>query len=143
MVSIGEARAQTLRSLVQLIVDYSEVVIEEWEAAYQHHHKAAFDTPHAAPHLPSHQLDEAQRIIYGACGMVVDLVQDPRMRLFKLSTSFALAQAFDTTIRVGVPDLLARAHGTGGLPLSELSKRSGIDKNKLGLFSNWFFQHRY
>lgn len=136
MVGVGdlETKVQTLRSLVQLLVDYSEVVIEEWEAEQQPHCDAAFDTPHTVPPLPSRQLYEAQRVVRGACGMVIDLVQDPRTRLLELSTSLGLAQAFDTTVRAGVPDLLASADESGGLPLTELSTRSGVDERELGSF---------
>ena len=133
--------AQTLRSLIQLLVDYSEVVIENWEAVDQQ--DVSSDEPNLTPGLPSRQLYEAQRVIRGACGMVGNLVQDPRMRLVELSTSFALAQAFETTVRAGVPDLLASTDESGGLPLTELSERSGVDEKKLGLFSRSSREHAY
>lgn len=128
------SKAETLRSLISLLVDYSEVVIADWEADAQHAGSGEGKSETTSP-LPSHRLYEAQRVVRGACGMVVDLVQDPRRRLFELSTCFALAQAFDTTVRAGVPDLLARADEEGqggGVPLAELSRRSGVDEHKLG-----------
>ena len=130
------SKAQTLRSLIRLLVDYSEVVIAEWETEAQYETPAPDVKPETTSPLPSRRLYEAQRVIRGACGMVVDLVQDPRVRLFELSTCFALAQAFDTTVRAGVPDLLARADedegGRRGVSLAELSRRSGVDERKLG-----------
>ena len=123
-------RAHTLRSLMQLLVDYSEVVIKEWEA--EDRPSVALGKPRLTSPLPSRQLFEAQRVIRGACGMVADLVQEPRLRLFELSTSFALSQAFDTTIRAGIPDILTSADETVGVSVTELSKRSGVDEKKLG-----------
>ena len=101
-------------------------MIKEWETEDQ------LSTTQATQPLPSRQLFEAQRVIRGAWGMVVDLVQDPRLRLFELSTTFALSQAFDTTIRAGVPDILANADESNGVSATELSKRSGVDERKLG-----------
>ena len=124
-------KSQTLRSLVKLLVDYSEVVIKDWEAEDQP--SAAAEKHPSTPPLPSRQLFEAQRVIRGACGMVVDLVQEPRLRLYEVSTSFALSQAFDTSIRAGVPDILAKADEFTGISVTELSKRSGVDEKKLGL----------
>ncbi|KAH9829165.1 S-adenosyl-L-methionine-dependent methyltransferase [Rhodofomes roseus] len=121
-------RAQTLRSLVQLLVNTSEVVIKEWEAEEQHPQP----DDHLASSLPSHQLFEARRIIVAACGMCVDLVEDPRIRLQELSETFALSQAFDTTVRAGVPDILAEAMPrSGSVSAAELSQRTGIDEKKL------------
>ncbi|EPT00211.1 hypothetical protein FOMPIDRAFT_1050034 [Fomitopsis schrenkii] len=105
-------RAQTLRPLIQLLTDYSEVVIQDWEAE-DSHQRTSSTKPRSTSPLPSRQLFEAQRVIRGACGMLVDLVQEPRVRLFELSTSFALSQAFDTTVRAGVPDILANADECG------------------------------
>ncbi|KAH9829163.1 S-adenosyl-L-methionine-dependent methyltransferase [Rhodofomes roseus] len=123
-------RVQTLRSLVQLLVDTSEVVINEWEADEQDPQPV----DHLASSLPSHQLFEVRRIIVAACGMCVDsdLVEDPRIHLQELSERFALSQAFDTTVRAGVPDVLAEAVSlSGSVSATELSQRTGIDEKKL------------
>ncbi|TFY60125.1 hypothetical protein EVJ58_g5345 [Rhodofomes roseus] len=123
-------RVQTLRSLVQLLVDTSEVVINEWEADEQDPQPV----DHLASSLPSNQLFEVRRIIVAACGMCVDsdLVEDPRIHLQELSERFALSQAFDTTVRAGVPDVLAEAVSfSGSVSATELSQRTGIDEKKL------------
>lgn len=114
-------RVQTLRSLVQLLVDTSETVITEWER----------DEQQPAPsELPSHKLFEARRVFRGACEMSLDIVQDPRLRVQELAETFALAQSFDTTLRADVPDILAEA--SDGVSSSELSRRTGINEKKLG-----------
>ncbi|KZT74223.1 S-adenosyl-L-methionine-dependent methyltransferase [Daedalea quercina L-15889] len=114
-------RAQTLRSLVRLLVDYSEVVTKEWEAEDQYPEISG---------LPSHELFEAQRIIRGACGMCINLVGDPRTRLFEVALSFTLSQSLDTTLRAGVPNILAEAE-PDGVRAEELSRCTGIGEQKL------------
>ncbi|KAH9925251.1 S-adenosyl-L-methionine-dependent methyltransferase [Fomitopsis serialis] len=121
-------RVQKLRSLIRLLVDTSEVVIEEWEAEERHSSR----NESATPNLVSHKLFEARRVIHGACAMCIDLVEDPRVRLQEISESFALSQAFDTTVRAGVPDILAEAEApASGVSARQLSLRTGIDEKKL------------
>ncbi|KAH9925246.1 S-adenosyl-L-methionine-dependent methyltransferase [Fomitopsis serialis] len=120
-------RTETLRALVQLLVDTSELVIKEWEMEEQHISYSDLPTSR----LPSHELYEARRIIRGACGMCVDLIEDPHVRILEVATTFAMAQALDTTVRAGVPDILAEAELPNGVSAEELSRRTGIDERKL------------
>ena len=119
-------RVQTLRSLVQLLVETSETVITEWEREEQQ--PAPSEPPSSG--LPSHKLFEARRVFRGACEMSLDIVQDPRLRVQELAETFALAQSFDTTLRADVPDILAEA--SDGVSSAELSRRTGINEKKLG-----------
>ncbi|TFY60127.1 hypothetical protein EVJ58_g5349 [Rhodofomes roseus] len=118
-------RVQTLRVLVQLLVGASEQVIQEWETEDQ------LPADHSATNVPSPELFEAQRVIRGACGMCMELVEDPRVRLLEISISYAMSQALDTTVRAGVPDILAEAEPFDGISVAELSRRTGIDEQKL------------
>ncbi|KZT74217.1 S-adenosyl-L-methionine-dependent methyltransferase [Daedalea quercina L-15889] len=124
------SRVETLRSLIQLLVDTSEAVIKEWEAEEHPEHSDVKGSP--TPSLPSHALFEARRIMRGACEMCIDLVEDPRHRIQELAETFSLSQAFDTTLRAGVPDILAETSlTTRGVPAAELSRRTGINEKKL------------
>ncbi|KZT74216.1 S-adenosyl-L-methionine-dependent methyltransferase [Daedalea quercina L-15889] len=125
--STHSSRVQTLRSLIQLLVDTSEAVIKEWEAQEQH----AVLKESAVSKLPSHELFEARRVMRGACEMCLDLVEDPRHRVQELAETFMMSQAFDTTLRAGVPDILAEAEPVGGVSATDLSQRTGINEQKL------------
>ena len=119
-------RVQTLRSLVQLLVDASETIIKEWEREEQQ--PAPLDLSSSA--LPSHKLFEARRVFHGACEMSLDIVRDPRLLVQELAEMFALTQSFDTTLRVDVPDILDEA--SDGVSSAELSRRTSINEDKLG-----------
>ncbi|KZT74224.1 S-adenosyl-L-methionine-dependent methyltransferase [Daedalea quercina L-15889] len=121
-------RVRTLRSLTRLLVDTSEAITKEWET--EEHHRPGLDgTPTFA--LPSRKLYEARRIVRGACDMFINLVEDPRHRIQELAESFAATKALDTTLRAGVPDILAEAGPLGSVSAAELSQRTGIDEGKL------------
>ncbi|KAH9925252.1 S-adenosyl-L-methionine-dependent methyltransferase [Fomitopsis serialis] len=120
-------RVNTLRSLIQLLVNTSELIIKEWEAEEQLD-EAAIPTNNS---LPSHELFEARRIMRGACGVCMDMVDDPRVRLLEISLSYGMSQALETTVRAGVPDVLAEAEPLDGVSAVELSRRTGVDEQKL------------
>ncbi|KAH9925247.1 O-methyltransferase-domain-containing protein [Fomitopsis serialis] len=129
--SSATTRVQTLRGLIQLLVNTSELVIKEWETEEQ---QPATHESQVIPAsgLPPHELFEAQRVIRAACGMWMDLVEDPRIRLLEISLSYAFSQALDTTVRAGVPDILAEAESpSDGISAAELCRRTGIDEHKL------------
>ncbi|KZT74219.1 hypothetical protein DAEQUDRAFT_807889 [Daedalea quercina L-15889] len=127
-VATASNRVLTLRSLIQLLVGTSEVVIKEWEAE-----EGQYELEKESPtfRVPSHELFEARRVVRGACEMCIDLVEDPRQRLQKLAETFAMSQALETTLRAGVPDILRDAEVAGGISATKLSQRTGIDEKKL------------
>ncbi|KAI0939258.1 hypothetical protein AcW1_004349 [Taiwanofungus camphoratus] len=118
-------KAQKLRSLIRLLSDASEVVINEWEA------EETTSSAQSESLLPSAELKDARRIILGASGMCVDLVQAPASRLTDVACSFFPARALHIAVRARIPDILANADPKEGLPVQEISQQAGVDEDKL------------
>lgn len=118
-------RARTLRSLVRLLVDASEVVIKEWET------EALPPRKQYLPSVPSPELFEASRVILGACGMVVDLMQDPVVRLTEVVSSFFTAKALHIAVKARVADVLANAVPFEGVSITDIGHQTGIQEQKL------------
>ncbi|OSX64691.1 hypothetical protein POSPLADRAFT_1031734 [Postia placenta MAD-698-R-SB12] len=118
--SIAEKAAQ-LRSLVRLISDSAEAVIAEWETEG--------DTPHdvsLVPRLPSKELFEARRVFIGACGMGMDLVHDPFVRMTEVAASFYNSQALRIAAETRIADALKDANPQKGVSVQEISRQVGI-----------------
>jgi len=127
--SVAE-QAKKLRALVRLLADASEVVIEQWEAD-------ALQPPpedRYAP-VPSLELYEARRRIIGACGMVVDLVQDPRVSLTQVINLPLTAKALHVAVQGRVADILDGADPAEGVAVEEISLKAGIYDQKLCTFA--------
>ncbi|EED84669.1 predicted protein [Postia placenta Mad-698-R] len=123
-------KAQELRALIRMISDASEVVISDWECTERV--SLGRQTSGTASSRPSSaSLYEAQRIISGACGMCVDLVEEPESRLSAVGFSFFLSRALHVAIRARVADVLARGDQQGGVFVGVISKEVGIDEQKL------------
>lgn len=119
-------RARQLRSLVRLLTDASEVVIEEWEAE----ERQGGNREHA---LPSRRLYDARRVIRGACDMCADLVQDPLNRLEEMSHgALSLMESLYILVATGIPDILDETDSGKGVSIQELSHRTRINHQKLG-----------
>lgn len=125
--SVAE-KAQRLRSLVKLLSDTSEVVIKEWEIAEQ----TASQTAGPLPPLPSLELFNARRIVLGACGMCMDLVQEPQSRLMELANQFHSSRALHVAAERRLADVLSDADPQVGMSIQEISRKVNIDQGKLG-----------
>ncbi|KAI0958974.1 hypothetical protein AcV7_004641 [Taiwanofungus camphoratus] len=124
--SVAE-KAQRLRSLVKLLSDTSEVVIKEWEIAEQ----TASQTAGPLPPLPSLELFNARRIVLGACGMCMDLVQEPQSRLMELANQFHSSRALHVAAERRLADVLSDADPQVGMSIQEISRKVNIDQGKL------------
>lgn len=119
-------KAQQLRSLIRLLTDASEVVIEEWEDE----ERQGENKQHT---LPSRKLYDARRVIRGACDMCADLVQDPLNRLEEMSHgALSLMESLYILVAAGIPDILDEVDPADGMSISDLSRRTGINDQKLG-----------
>ena len=62
--------------------------------------------------------------------MLVDLVQDPQIRILELGSQYYEAHALHIAVEKNVADILATA--PHGLPLDDLAARTGVKAHKLG-----------
>ncbi|KAH9942953.1 S-adenosyl-L-methionine-dependent methyltransferase [Amylocystis lapponica] len=115
-------RVQTLRSLVRLLTDASEAVIQEWTAE---------NDEAASGLLPSAKMFEARRTIIGACGMYVDLVSEPQSRLMEVGLEYYTSRALHIAVEGRIADVLADANPKVGMPIKEVAQRVGIQEQKL------------
>lgn len=122
-------RAKTLRSLVRLLTEASEVVIKEWEAAEQAQTDANYLDGSSVPSLP---LYNARRTIVGVCGMSTDLVQEPQSRLMEVAVGYVSARALHIAAEARLADILSNADATSGIHLRDISQQTGINPQKLG-----------
>lgn len=135
MLSIQD-KVQQLRSLVRLLSDASEEVIQSWliDDALSN----SFEDDTKSGSIPSHRLFEARRTLLGAAGMIIDIVQDPQARLMELAAQFYEARALHIAVQAGIPDILAEDNeedgGEKGVSLEALALagRTGINAQKLG-----------
>ena len=123
-------RVDTLRALVRTLTDASEEIIAAWEREASEPPKPA----NIASTVPSHQLYNARRTAVGAAGMLVDLVQDPRTRVFELCSQYLESRAWHIAVEKKIPDILAEAQPGEGLSLQRLGEVTGINEQKLGMF---------
>ncbi|EED84744.1 predicted protein [Postia placenta Mad-698-R] len=121
-------RAQTLRALVRLLANAAETVIREWESE-----RALADTAEGtfAAHIPSPGLYEAGRVIVGACGECIALVQDPVERLLEVTTSTCAAKALQIAARARVAEVLSQGDTDRGVSIQSISSQTGISDKKL------------
>lgn len=122
-------KTQKLRSLIRLLVDASEVVIKEWEAEEQAE-SAQIDP--TLPSLPSTDLFNARRTVLGACGMCMDLVQEPQSRLMELANQFYSSRALHIAAEARIAEVLANADPNKGMSIEEINGRVGVEQAKLG-----------
>lgn len=122
-------RSQQLRSLIRMLADASEVIIKEWDAE-DFSSSDSTTTP-----LSSHELFEARRVMVGALGMCLDLVQEPAVRLTDISCAHFTARALHVAAYSRVSDVLADADPIEGMPVQVISQKTGIGEQKLSKFS--------
>ncbi|CCM06332.1 uncharacterized protein FIBRA_08585 [Fibroporia radiculosa] len=126
MAHSSSKKAETLRSLIRILVDASETIIKQWEAEDQPYLPGP-----VTGEVPSHELFEARRIILGACDMCADLVQDPLERLSEISFSYFSARALHIVAEARVFDILAEADPSSGMDIQDISHLTGINAGKL------------
>lgn len=124
--SVAE-RAEKLRSLIRLLTEASEVVVKEWEAEAE-----CIPLENSSSRVPSLELFEARRVVLGACGMCVDIVQDPLLRVAEVVSSFYPAKAMNIAARARVADIVANADPREGVHIEKISRQAGINDKKLG-----------
>ncbi|EMD32674.1 hypothetical protein CERSUDRAFT_118699 [Gelatoporia subvermispora B] len=123
-----QERVQSLRALVRLLTEASEVVIKEWEDE-ERCSPGDFDDIKDA-YIPSPALFDARRTVVGACGMCLDLVQDPRCRLMEVGVYYYVSRAMRIVCEAHIADILANA-GPEGISVEVISRKIGIDGQKL------------
>ncbi|KAH9927650.1 S-adenosyl-L-methionine-dependent methyltransferase [Fomitopsis serialis] len=119
-------RIGTLRHLVRLITDSSEVVIREWQT--EETEPSADSTTSL---LPSPDLFNARRTVLGACGMVSDVVAEPQHRLMEFASEYHVSRALHVAAEGRIPDILADANPAKGLHVKEIAQQAGIEHRKL------------
>ncbi|KZT68950.1 S-adenosyl-L-methionine-dependent methyltransferase [Daedalea quercina L-15889] len=125
MISTSD-RISTLRSLIRLLTDASEIVISEWEAA-----DARGTDGHTKDNVPSRELYDAQRIFIGACGMCLDIVDEPLNRILDINYAIVAARSLFLAVQTNIPDILDAATASGGVSVSELSRQIGARETDL------------
>ncbi|PCH41144.1 S-adenosyl-L-methionine-dependent methyltransferase [Wolfiporia cocos MD-104 SS10] len=118
-------RAQQLRDLLRLLNDSAEVIIKDWEGSEQ-----TAPVESGAP-LPTPEVYEATRIVTGACGMFLDLVQEPGSRLTEIACVYFLSRALHVAAQARVAEILADADPTEGMSAALISEKTGINDQKL------------
>ncbi|KAI0930163.1 hypothetical protein AcV5_006947 [Taiwanofungus camphoratus] len=121
-------KVNRFRSLVRLLLDVSEVIVREWEAEAQ---KPSPELTPLHPPLPSAELYNARRVILGACGMCMDLVQEPQSRLMEMGTQYFISRALHIAAEGRIADVLADADPEVGVPIQDISKKVGVEEQKL------------
>ena len=126
-------RAEKLRSLVRLLSESAEIVISEWEKEELAADTSSRDTLAGAdlPRLPSPTLFEARRVFVGACGMGMDLVQDPIQRLTVLAASFFDSRALRIAAEGRIADALEGIEAREGMPADDIAAQVGIPTQQL------------
>ncbi|KAI0885554.1 putative O-methyltransferase [Annulohypoxylon maeteangense] len=120
------SRATALRQVVKLIQDASETLISEWENP----------APDAVPAsetsfaIPGRQAYDAQRTIIAALGSVEELVAEPHLRLVDFAELYFEVRALHIALQHDIAILLAKG-GADGVPVEELAKATGLDRQKL------------
>ncbi|KZT74274.1 S-adenosyl-L-methionine-dependent methyltransferase [Daedalea quercina L-15889] len=120
-------RAKTLRTLIGMLNDASEVVIKEWEAE----ERGPINTTPEQTRLASPAMFEARRIISGACGMFLDITQEPTTRLTEVANSFFLSRALHIAAKAKIADVLSNVDENEGLLVDIIAMKVGINAQKL------------
>ncbi|THH22374.1 hypothetical protein EUX98_g8214 [Antrodiella citrinella] len=119
-----EGKAECLRAVVKLLVEASEVVINEWEKEEQEPNSKTTG-------LPSHELHNARRTALGAIGAYRELVVDPSAHLMEITLQFFESRALHIATEVRIADILDEGdHNNAGVHIDEISRRTGIKSHK-------------
>ncbi|GBE84213.1 O-methyltransferase gedA [Sparassis crispa] len=119
------ARAKELLALVALVTDASQIMIQEWAKEDSSVKAGEQDT------FSSAALRNAQRTIISTCGSFTELAQVPQKRLIEVATEFSEARALHVVAEHRIADHLSAVDQKLGMPISELSKETGLHPQKL------------
>ncbi|PCH40195.1 S-adenosyl-L-methionine-dependent methyltransferase [Wolfiporia cocos MD-104 SS10] len=125
----SRSKTDQLRSLLRLLNDAANTILTEWEAEEQIILDSSQPVTH--PSVPTAELFEARRIFLGACGMCIDIVQDPLIRLTEVVFSHLTAAALRVAAEARIADILAKADPNEGLSIKEITRQCGIQDWKL------------
>ncbi|KZT10989.1 uncharacterized protein LAESUDRAFT_809834 [Laetiporus sulphureus 93-53] len=81
------------------------------------------DPPAERSHLPSPTLFEARRTFIGACGMGIDLVHDPIVRMTEVINSYFVSQALRIAAESRIADVLDGADPEVGISIQDISRQ--------------------
>ncbi|KAL6302966.1 S-adenosyl-L-methionine-dependent methyltransferase [Sparassis latifolia] len=121
--STTSARAEKLLAVVDLVVNAAQVVIQEWTK------EDATGGQNALP--ASVDLFKAQRTILSACGSFTEIIQVPQRRILEVANQYFEARALHIAVEHRVARHLAKVDQAVGMPISELSKATGLHPEKL------------
>jgi hypothetical protein len=92
---------------------------------------ALSESPPSDSTIPSTQVYNFQQTLISATAILSSLISDPRVRLIEISIQYIESRALHIVVEKRIPDLLAKG-GEGGVHITELAKRVGIEALKLG-----------
>ncbi|KAH8099822.1 S-adenosyl-L-methionine-dependent methyltransferase [Cristinia sonorae] len=118
-------KTEKLRAAVKLLNEATEQVIKAWEDD----ESKPIDGSGSA--VPSKALYDGRRTVLGTIGIFLELVQEPQARLMEVTHEFYEARALQIAAEARIPDILAEGDPKTGVPIEELSKRTGIKDHKL------------
>jgi len=130
--STASGNAANLRALVKLIAEGVEDIIAEYEKAGQEVPSVdslsygSLDDQETS----SNQIKVALKTVQGACGQLVASVESPGVSIVNRAVAHYDSSCLNVALTAKIADLLAIDRE--GLSLNELSKKSGMDKSKLG-----------
>ncbi|KAG4222323.1 hypothetical protein PC116_g29202 [Phytophthora cactorum] len=121
------SRATALRQLAKLVQDASETLIAEWENPAPDAIPAS-ETTFA---IPGRKAYDAQRTVIAALGSIEELVAEPHLRIVDFVELYFEVRALHVAVEHNIAALLDKG-GADGVPVEDLAKSTGLEKNKLG-----------
>ncbi|KIK64596.1 hypothetical protein GYMLUDRAFT_981809 [Collybiopsis luxurians FD-317 M1] len=116
-----DSRSGQMRSLVAMLVQATEDIIQAWGTEDQR----------AVDAMPSVEVFQASRTILSTMGVIADIVQSPPARLAEICAQFYESRALHIAVQNNIPSLLSTASQQDGVPLDHLSKKTGMKEHKL------------
>ncbi|KAG2416263.1 hypothetical protein HFD88_007456 [Aspergillus terreus] len=124
--------AVQLLQTTEIISKCTQTIIAEWSnEAETFKKRASSGRAGAELVLPSHELFNAQRTITAAIGKLIELVSEPSVRILEIAGQYQESRALYIAVERRIPDILASQDNEGGMPVKELSSRTGIEHRKL------------
>ncbi|KAK6950929.1 hypothetical protein Daesc_007457 [Daldinia eschscholtzii] len=122
------SRATALQQLVKLVQDASETLIAEWKNPAPDAIPAS-ETTFA---IPGRKAYDAQRTVIAALGSIEELVAEPHLRIVDFVELYFEVRALHVAVEHNIAALLDKG-GADGVPVEDLAKSTGLEKNKLAL----------
>lgn len=127
-------RSERLLALADLVHEAARVLVEEWEQ--EDSQLSLQQAGQQESSLPSWKVYDAQRSIVAACGALTEIVHNPQLRLLEVGAGFLESRALHIAGEHRIADIFAAndKHNDRGMPIEDLSVKTGIDAHKLGEF---------